>query len=259
MGPEVFGDMGDMAFQMTMQQNPTHGSLRTYQQEWIELCKDPSLVMGPENLCPNGYVRCVAMDPSGGVKKGAIIVADVGTTDQGFIDVFLREILHERMDNNDTERNLAGLFSLYSPKLFVWESSAITTNWEHMLIDVARRYGVRHQRMPTAPGRGALVRDPGPPVTIEPGAPASYAADVQFGRIHIPWSNQDLDKTESTLKQARRLVTEMESFPDSRTTDCLMALFLIKDAWQRGLLRAMSGKKKSAWPTPSWVTDRWKR
>jgi hypothetical protein len=220
-------------FEQTYQQNPIPDEQRLVRREWIfgpEDSDDPNRgsldrtrIAGPA-VQPEDYIRVVSFDPSGGSLSSyaAIIVSDV-LADRTEFRCVIRDIVREKMNIKTALEWLEVIFSEYRPQYFIPEWNAIRAAREMVDFDtLLKAYGVRLQGHNTSNNKNHTT------FGVE-----SLAGDFEFGRIRLPWGDQE------SRGQSNYLISEAMDYPFGRTDDCLMALWFQK--WNLQHLRLPGG------------------
>ena len=151
-------------------------------------------------------------DPSGGVKWGALVVADLLSARDEFRMVIL-EIYRERgLGTRDVLVHLNRIAEVYHPQWFIPEWNALRAAEQSLDFDAWRaRYGIRMQKHFTSQSKSDVN------FGID-----SMGVDFELGRIRLPYVDGE------SRAQSQLLINEATTYPSGDSDDVLMAAWLGK-------------------------------
>jgi hypothetical protein len=221
---EVYPGIGADGFALTYLQQPQPPGSALVLREWIfgrdeerKGCLDFDRPYGPDKR-ELGWVRAVAYDPSGGVRKAALLVADVLESRSEF-KVKVLEVIHKRIGVRDVLIELERIAEIYHPNFFIPEYNVFRATKDIVDFDTwCRRHGIKPIRHETTSNKNHTTAG------IE-----SLAVDFEAGNIRIPYTPD-----EKTQETAHALIDEALEYvrgSGGRSDDVLMALDVDTPLW----------------------------
>jgi hypothetical protein len=229
--------VGERTFETMYQQNPLPEGASMVREEWWEGCRDYHRPSGQGVLVENSALpiaRVVSIDPSP-TQWNAMTVADVFSTQNNFA-LCVIEFAKWKGGSLAMREQVDRVMDEYRPDYIIMESSTMT-KWfekEPWYQDLKMRVQViAHQ---TGKNKGDAE------LGVE-----SLAAEIQSGRIRLPYGNQ------AGRDQSGWFEQEATLFGHGFDTDVLMSVWFIKwnwrklRPWRQGLESHFQKSSKSGW------------